>query len=55
MRPQHLLQQQPLLALPQEFYGDFMALDKHHFVVPVSGADLLINPRAIVQSGTPSE
>jgi hypothetical protein len=30
----------------QEFYGDFMALDKHHFTVPVPCNDVLINPRA---------
>ena len=39
----------------QEFFGDFMALDTHHFMVPVAGADMLINPRAIAQSGMPSE
>jgi hypothetical protein len=32
-----------------------MALDTHHFIVPAAGADLLINPRAIAQSGMPSE
>lgn len=40
---------------PQEFYGDFMALDAHHFVVPAAGADVLINPRAALASGGPSE
>ena len=44
-----------LRRLRQEFYGDFMALDAHHFLVPVAGADILINPRAIVQSAAPSE
>jgi hypothetical protein len=40
---------------PQEFYGDFMALDAHHFVIPVAGADLLINPHATLRGGAPSE
>lgn len=44
-----------LIQAVQEFYGDFMALDAHHFLVPVAGADILINPRAIVQSAAPSE
>ncbi|KAI8467801.1 MAG: SM/Sec1-family protein [Monoraphidium minutum] len=44
-----------LIQAVQEFYGDFMALDAHHFVVPVAGADLLVNPRAAGQSGMPSE
>lgn len=35
----------------QEFYGDFMALDKHHFTVPVSCNDVLINPRATATLG----
>lgn len=43
------------LCTLQEFYGDFVALDTHHFIVPVAGADILINPRAAVQSGAPSE
>jgi hypothetical protein len=45
----------PRPVSPQEFYGDFMALDAHHFLVPVAGADLLINPRAIAHNGGPSE
>lgn len=35
----------------QEFYADFMALDKHHFMVPVPCNDVLINPRAAAALG----
>eukprot|EP00877_Chromochloris_zofingiensis_P007831 jgi/Chrzof1/3300/Cz12g20040.t1 len=35
----------------QEFYGDFMALDKHHFIVPVQNNEVLINPKAVTLSG----
>lgn len=35
----------------QEFYGDFMALDKHHFTVPIPCNDVLINPRAAAALG----
>lgn len=36
----------------QEFYGDFMALDAHHFTVPVPCNDVLINARAAATLGT---
>lgn len=35
----------------QEFYADFMALDKHHFTVPVPCNDVLINPCAAAALG----
>jgi vacuolar protein sorting-associated protein 45 len=35
----------------QEFYGDFLVLDVHHFMVPVPCNDILINPRAASVSG----
>jgi hypothetical protein len=35
----------------QEFYGDFMALDTHHFMVPVPSNDVLINSRAAASFG----
>lgn len=35
----------------QEFYADFIALDKHHFTVPVPCNDVLINPRAAAALG----
>ena len=39
----------------QEFYADFMALDAHHFLVPVAGAEVLLNPRTVTHSGMTSE
>lgn len=39
------------LADAQEFYGDFMVLDSHHFVVPVLSNDVLINPKAAAALG----
>jgi hypothetical protein len=38
-------------ACPQEFYCDFIALDRHHFMVPVPSNDVLINPRAAAALG----
>eukprot|EP00879_Flechtneria_rotunda_P026973 GHRR01028826.1.p1 GENE.GHRR01028826.1~~GHRR01028826.1.p1 ORF type:complete len:250 (+),score=76.77 GHRR01028826.1:467-1216(+) len=35
----------------QEFYGDFVALDVHHFMVPVPCNEVLINPRAAAAFG----
>eukprot|EP00775_Hariotina_reticulata_P002080 gene2080-2399_t len=35
----------------QEFYGDFIALDVHHFMVPVPSNGVLLNPRAAAALG----
>ncbi|WIA34599.1 hypothetical protein OEZ86_012919 [Tetradesmus obliquus] len=35
----------------QEFYGDFVALDVHHFMVPVPTNEVLINPKAALPLG----
>jgi hypothetical protein len=38
-------------AALQEFYGDFVALDVHHFMVPVPTNEVLINPKAALPLG----
>lgn len=35
----------------QEFYGDFIALDRHHFTVPVPSNAVLLNPLAAASLG----
>jgi hypothetical protein len=39
----------------QEFYGDFMVNDAHHFTIPVTGNELLINPKGAVANTGVSE
>jgi hypothetical protein len=41
----------PACARAQEFYGDFIALDKHHFLVPVPCNTVLLNPLAAASLG----
>lgn len=36
----------------QEYYGDFVALDPHHFVIPTIRNDILICPNAAAITGT---
>ena len=35
----------PCLRLPQEYYGDFVAIDSHHFTIPCPRNELLICAR----------
>jgi hypothetical protein len=40
-----------VLVLLQEIYGDFVALDVHHYSVPVPTNEVLINPKAALPLG----
>lgn len=45
-----------LVSSVHEHYADFVALDGAHFLVPAGlGNDLLLNPRATLRPGAPSE
>ena len=45
-----------LLPSPaQEFYGDFMVLDSHHFTIPCAKNELLICPEGVRASGQARE
>ena len=38
----------------QEYYGDFVAIDAHHFTVPCPKNELLIATKTAMSSGTSS-
>lgn len=42
----------PALHAHQEFYGDYVAVEPHHFIIPTARPELLLSPKASMLAGS---